>query len=423
MIVPSSSPPRVQKYKGANGITILQQDNPGSRAFCMGVWVNTGSRDEKPGEEGLCHFLEHTVFKGTRNRSAFEISQAIEKVGGALEAFTTKEQICVYTQVLDEHKALAAEVLGDMILHSTYPAEQIALEKKVVLEEIRDVMDAPDDLIHELFAREIYPGHPLGRPILGRAETVSRFGRSKLLRFAAKQFRADNMVISVVGNIGKQPLMQLCDWAFRLPTGGGNRRTPRLRKYRPVRKHHRRKLHHQHICVGARSYSYLDERRYSLMVLTTLLGGSMSSRLFQRIREELGYTYSIYTYADPARDSGLLGTYFAVKPANVGKVIREVLREFDKIKAGEVGADELEVTKEQLKGRILLGLETSASKMMRVAQNEICFGRQISEQELIANITRVSMDDLIETASEVLDVGNTTIVSLGPSSAGLGAGA
>jgi predicted Zn-dependent peptidase len=422
MIVPSSRPPRVQKYTGANGITILQQDNPGSRAFCMGIWVNTGSRDEKTGEEGLCHFLEHTVFKGTRNRSAFEISQAIEKVGGALEAFTTKEQICVYAQVLDEHKALAAEVLGDMILDSTYPAEQIALEKKVVLEEIRDVMDAPDDLIHDLFAREIYPGHPLGRPILGRAETVSRFGRSKLLRFAEKQFRAENMVISVAGNIGKQPLQKLCDWAFRLPAGGGDRRNPRLRKYKPVRKHHRRKLHHQHICVGARSYSYLDERRYSLMVLTTLLGGSMSSRLFQRIREELGYTYSIYTYADPARDSGLLGTYFAVRPANVGKVLREVFREFDKIKVGQVDADELEVTKEHLKGRILLGLETSASKMIRAARNEICFGRQISERELIANITRVSMDDLIETASEVLDAEKTTIVSLGPSSAGLGAG-
>ncbi len=419
MIPRSTRPPRAKKYQGSNGITVLQQDNPGSRAFCMGVWIKTGSRDEKPGEAGLCHFLEHTIFKGTRHRTALEISQEVEKVGGALEAFTSKEHICVYAQVLDDHKALAAEILGDMIVHPAFPTEQIALERHVVLEEIRDVLDAPDDLIHDLFAGEVYAGHPLGRPILGGEESVSSFGRTRLLRFAARHFRGENMVISVLGNIERRKLMRICDWAFDLPGGTTERPRVKVRQYKPTRRHHRRKLHQQHICVGARSYSYLDDRRYALMVLTTLLGGSMSSRLFQRIREELGYAYSVYTYLDPARDVGLIGTYVAVKPGNAGKVVREVFQEFAKIRSGHVDRAELDATKEHLKGRILLGLETSVSKMMRLARNEICFGRQISERELIASVSRVSMDDLMEVASDVLDPDRNTIVSLGPSSAGL----
>lgn len=422
MIDPAARSPRVKKYKGTNGITVLQQDNPGSRVFCMGVWIKTGSRDERAGEEGLSHFLEHTIFKGTRHRSAFEISQAIEKVGGALEAFTSKEHICIYAQVLDDHKTLAAEILGDMIAHPVFPAEQIALERQVVIEEIRDVMDSPDDLIHDLFAHEVFAGHPLGRPILGEVESVSAFSRTRLLRFAGKHFRGDNIVISVLGNTDKRFLMRICDWAFGLPAGSPDRKGKKFRAYKPVTRHHRRRLHHQHICVGARSYSYLDERRYALMVLSTLLGGSMSSRLFQRIREELGYTYSIYTYADPARDAGLMGTYFAVKPANTARVLGEVFKEFGKIKSGHVGRDELDDTKEQLKGRILLGLETSTSKMMRMARNEICFGRQVSEQELIRSISRVQMDDVVKIAADVLDSDNATIVSLGPSSAALRAG-
>lgn len=411
--------PRVYKYVGENGLTVLHQRNPASRAFCIGVWINTGSRDEARGEEGLCHFLEHMVFKGTKTRSAFEISQSIEKVGGSLDAFTTREHVCVYAQVLEDHRNLAIDLLSDMILNPTFPDDQVALERQVVLEEIGDVMDAPDDLIHDLFAAEIFPNHPLGRPILGTPQTVSAFNRAKLQRFAKKHFRTSNVVVSICGDIDKKQIRRLADESFSLPDGPVKRSSRRVGRFRPTRKQVRRKLHHQHICIGSPGYSYHDEKRYPALVLTTLLGGGMSSRLFQKIREELGIAYSVFTYADAARDTGLMGTYVSVKPSNAGRVIREVFSEFDKIRRGALTKTELQDNKEQLKGQILLGLEASSSKMMRMARNETNYGRQVNESELISKIDRVTMDDVMAVAAEALHPSRNTIVSLGPSSAGL----
>lgn len=415
----SKRAPLVRKFIADSGVTILQQNNPTSRAFCMGVWVKSGSRDEAKGEEGLCHFLEHMIFKGTSHRSAFEISKDIEKVGGSLEAFTTREQLCVYAQVLDENKDLAADILRDMMLNPRFAPDQIALEREVVLEEIRDVMDAPDDLIHDLFASHVFPDHPLGKPILGSPETVSSFERRKLAGFARKHFRPDNIVISVYGNVDRRRLMRIADWEFNSSRGAIKRNGKRIKTYRPVRQIYKRDLHHQHICIGGRCCSYTDEQRYPLLVLTTLLGGTMSSRLFQRIREELGYTYSIFTYADSARDSGLLATYVAVKPSNARRVVSEVFREFEKIRCGQLDEQELEDTKQHLKGKILLGLESSTSKMMRMARSEIYFGRQVSERELIQKIDRVKLDEVIQLAGETLAEERNTVVSLGPASLGL----
>ena len=410
--------PRVKKYRTDSGVTILQQNNPTSRAFCIGVWINTGSRDEAKGEEGLCHFLEHMLFKGTVNRSGFDISKEIEKVGGSLEGFTTREQICFYAQALDDYKDLTVDILRDMILNPAFAPDHVALDRQVVLEEISDVMDAPDDLIHDLFAASVFPNHPIGKPILGSPETVSAFERPKLSSFSRRHFQPSNMVIAVYGNVEKRRLMRLCDWAFPTPSGVLKRNGKRISKYHPERRLYERELHHQHIWIGARCYSYVDEGRYPLMVLTTLLGGTMSSRLFQRIREELGYTYSIYTYADSMRDAGLIGTYMSVKPSNSARVVREVFKEFKKVRSGDLGKQELEDTKQHLKGKILLGLEAAASKMMRMARSEIYFGRQISERELITKIDRVTLDDVVELAQVALDEDNNTVVSLGPSSLG-----
>ena len=410
---------RVRKIVGDAGITVLQQDNPHSRAWCMGVWVNTGSRDEQKGEEGLSHFVEHMIFKGTASRSALEISQDIEKIGGSLDAFTTKEQLCVYVQVLDDHKSTAIDVLGDMIVHPTFPADQIPLEQQVVLEEISDVMDAPDDLIHDLFAGEVFAGHPLGKPILGNPESVASFTRRKLQGFTRRHFRSDNMVVAIYGKADARLLKTIGRRLSRSAKGRVRRAARRAGKYQPMRRLFKRKLHHQHICIGVQCCAYTDEQRYPLMVLTTLLGGGMSSRLFQRIREELGLAYNVFTYADSARDVGLMGTYMSVKPAKAGVAVREVFKEFKRITSGSIGAAEFEDTKEHLKGRILLGLETSAAKMMRLARNELYFGRQISERELIRAIDRVTMDDVMDVARDVLDVDRNTIVSLGPSGQGL----
>jgi predicted Zn-dependent peptidase len=248
---------------------------------------------------------------------------------------------------------------------------------------------------------------------------VAAFDRDALVRFSRKHLRAGNIVVSIFGSLDKRILRMVCDKAFRLRAGSARPSSASVGRYRPARRHHKRKLHHQHICIGGRACSYLDDKRYPLTVLTTLFGGGMSSRLFQRIREELGFAYSVYTYAESAKDTGVIVTYMAVKPANTGAAVDEVFRELHKIENGDIGKDELRDTKEQLKGKILLGLETSTAKMMRNARNEIYYGRQVGEREIIDRINRVTLDDVLESASGLLDGANNTIVSLGPSSAGL----
>jgi len=409
----------VKKFTLPSGITVVQQDNPISRSFCVGAWTRTGARDERDGEEGLCHFLEHMLFKGTQRRSALNISQEIERIGGSLDAFTTKDTMCVYAQVLESHRDVALDLIGDMLRNSSFDPDHVEVERQVVLEEIGDVMDAPDDLVHELFASVVFPNHPLGRPILGVPKSVSSFTRGDLVRFRRRAFRASNIVISIYGNIPAHELKRECARLFDFPEGSVRRAKTRLPRRAPTRKVVRRGLHQQHVCLGSRTFSYHEDARFPLMALTTLLGGGMSSRLFQRIREEMGLTYSIYTYADHSWDTGMMATYMAVRPSNVGRAVREVVREFERVRSGDVNEDELENTKEQLKGRILLGLETSSARMMRIARNELQYGRQASEKELIRCIDAVTLDDVNRVARRALDHGHLNVLSLGPSSGGV----
>jgi len=409
----------VRKHVLENGLTVLQQRNPISRAFCIGVWTLTGSRDERKGEEGLCHFLEHMLFKGTRDRSAFEISQEIEKIGGSLDAFTTKETMCVYAQVLEDHSRVALDLVGDLLSNPRFSPEHVSLERQVVLQEIGDVLDAPDDLIHDLFASTVFPDHPLGRPILGFPESVESFSARDLRRFARRTFKASNIVVAVYGNLSTRELLAACRRLFAFPAGPVNRTRPRLKPLSPERRSIHRKLHQQHVCIGNRTVSYVEDRRFPLMALTTLAGGGSSSRLFQKIREEMGLAYSVYTYSDLARDTGLIGTYMAVHPRNARRAIDAVLEEFRRIQAGGVSQAELDDTKEQLKGRILLGLETSIDRMMRMARSEMYYGRQIGERELIRRIDAISLDGIHEVAWQTLDTTDLTVVSLGPSAAGV----
>ncbi len=410
-----SSYPPVRKYVLENGLTVLHQNNPSSRAFCAGVWTRTGSRDERPADAGLCHFLEHMVFKGTSRRNAFQISQEIERVGGTLDAFTTKEHMCVYAHVIRSHRGLALDVISDMLRQSRFADDQVALERQVVLEEIDEVNDSPDDLIHDLFAEMVFPDHPLGRPILGFPQTVGGFSRADLKRISRRVFRASNLVLSIYGNMTRAEVLHAADMLFDFPAGEvklGNGKTSGP----PQRKVVKRKLHQQHICVGRRTVGYHQEIRFPMLVLSHLLGGGMSSRLFQRIREEQGLSYSIYTYTDHARDTGMLATYLSVNPKHTRRAIDSVLVEFDKVRSGDVTLSELTDVKEYLKGRILLGLETSTARMMRNARNELYYGRQVTEKELIAEIDGVTLDKLNEAAC--LALADTSLISLGPSAVG-----
>lgn len=401
------------------GLTILHEKNPVSKAFCVGVWTRTGARDEKPGEAGLCHFLEHMLFKGTARRSAKDLSQEIEKIGGSLDAFTTKETMAVYAQVLVNHRDVAFDLISDMLTNSRFAEDHVALERQVVIEEIGDVDDAPDDLIHELLAAEIFPAHPLGRPILGSRATVASFRRADLRRYARRLFRASNLVVAVYGNIDEGDLIDVVKERFQFPEGRLARDTTRLRRPTVVRKHVRRKLHQQHIVMGRRTFSFLDERRYPMMVLNAMMGGGMSSRLFQRIREDMGLAYNVYTYLDHSRDTGMFAAYLAVSPANASKAMRAVGLEFADARNGGLTPAELDDTKEHIKGRILLGLETSTSRMMRLARNEISYGHQVPERELIDRIDSVTLDDVRTLAKDLFDVDGFTVVSLGPSGAGV----
>ncbi len=410
---------KAKKIVLPGGLTILHEKNPVSKAFCVGVWTRTGARDEKPREAGLCHFLEHMLFKGTARRTAKQISEEIERIGGSLDAFTTKETMAVYAQVLQSRREVAFDLISDMLTNSSFAEDQVAIERQVVIEEIGDVDDAPDDLIHELFAAEMYPAHPLGRPILGSRTTVSSFRRRDLLRYARRMFRASNIVVSVYGNIEEKELITVCNERFRFPEGTLLRDTTRLRRPHLVRRHIRRKLHQQHVVMGRRTFSFLDERRYPLMVLNAMMGGGMSSRLFQKVREELGLAYNVYTYMDHSRDTGMFAAYMAVNPANVRKAMKAVAAEFADARNGGLKATELDDTKEHIKGRILLGLETSTSRMMRLARNEISYGYQIPERELIERIDSVSLDDVRALAKDLFDPDAFTVVSLGPSGAGL----
>lgn len=408
----------VRRFTLDNGLTVVHQRNPISRTFCIGVWTRTGARDERRGEEGLCHFLEHMLFKGTLRRSAYEISLEIERVGGSLDAFTTKDTMCVQAHVLDSHRDLAIDLIGDMLTGSTFADELVEVERSVILEEIGDAEDAPDDLVHELFAAAVFPNHPLGRPILGTRESIARFSRDDLRRFMRRVFRGSNLVVSVYGNISEKELRRKCEQQFSLPAGNVRRSGVRLRRGDPLRKTVRRQLHQQHVCIGSRTFSYHEERRFPLTVLTTLLGGSMSSRLFQRIREEMGLTYNVFTYSDHSRDAGLMATYVAVKPSNTRRAIDAVFDEYESVRAGGVSKDELRDVKAHIKGRILLGLETSTARMMRMARNEISYSRQVSEKELLQRINSVTLDDVLEVASSALDSERQSVISLGPRTVG-----
>jgi predicted Zn-dependent peptidase len=421
-MTPATKLPPVRKYVLENGLTVMHQRNPVSRAFCLGVWTRTGSRDERKGEEGLCHFLEHMLFKGTSQRTGFQISQEIEKTGGSLDAFTTKETMCVHAQVLQDHRAAAFDLIGDMLSNSLFGDAHVVTERQVVLQEISDVMDAPDDLIHDLFVDTVFPDHPVGWPILGYPESVGSFEARDLRRLARRMLTGSNVVVAVYGNMPTRELLDLSARLFSFRDGVSRFNRSRLRPFAPARRSIRRKLYQQHVCIGNRTFSYLEDKRFPVMVLATLAGGSMSSRLFQKIREELGLAYTVYTYSDHLRDTGLMATYMAVRPRNASRAIDAVIEEYGRIRGGEVKPAELEDTREQLKGRILLGLETSSARMMRMARSEMNYGRQISEKELIKRIDAVSLDDLHEVAAGTLGAGDLTVVSLGPSAAGIKAG-
>jgi predicted Zn-dependent peptidase len=403
-----------QKTLLDNGIRVLTETVPYHGSVCIGIWVLTGSRDEKESENGISHFIEHLLFKGTENRTAQDIARAIDSVGGSMNGFTGRECTCFYAKVLDCHLDLAVDLLSDIFLHSTFDAQEIERERSVVLQEVKMVEDTPDDYIHDLFGRAFWGDHPMGQPVIGRVEQIRSFSREQIMRYFEENYRSDRMVISVAGNVEHKPVVELLERTFGKVSPGskiGERLTPRGSSKMSVLK---RKTEQVHLCLGTKGLAYVSSRRFASHILNTVLGGGMSSRLFQEIRERRGLAYSVYSYLPSYVDTGLLVVYAASDKNRIGQVVELILREFETLRRSPIGEDELATSKEQMKGNLLLSLESSDNRMTRLARNEIYFGRFMPVNEVIDQIDGVTLDQISDLANELLRPEHLCLTVLGP---------
>ena len=395
-------------------MTVVSESVPWVRSASLGMWVRTGSRDEGDDVLGISHFLEHMLFKGTRRRSALEIAQSLESVGGHLDAFTGREQTCYYGRFLDEHWPQAVDVLADLVSSPLLEADQIEKEKGVVIDEISSYEDEPDELVHDLFADLIWNGHALGRSILGTRETVRRFDRGALTGYFDRRYTSRNLVVALAGSFDRDAFLDLVQRQLVVPAGGEAIDGPPLPPFVPGVLNRPREFSQLYLCLGARSIPYDDDDRFALQVLSMILGGGMSSRLFQVVREQEGLAYSVYSYADFYRDTGLFCISLDVAPERGRRALKVVLSEVADLQRNGLRAGELESAKAQLKGSLLLGLESLSSRMSRIARNEIYFGRHIPVRELVRQVERVREEQVVEIARRSLAEGAISLVALGP---------
>jgi predicted Zn-dependent peptidase len=398
----------IRKETLPNGLTLLTESMPDVRSVTVGVWLRRGSRNEPAAVNGISHFIEHLVFKGTESRTAREIALAMDSVGGQMDAFTSKEYTCFYAKVRDEHLAEAIDLLGDIVQHPRFDPVELERERQVVLEEIRMVEDTPDDLIYDLFAEASFPDHTLGRPIQGTAQTVSALTRRQLLGYFRRSYRPENMLIAAAGNLRHAQLARLVRRAFAgLERGaarrrGGARRRPRPRPATVLVKRARRELEQVHLLMGLPAYPEGHARRVPLYVFNTILGGTMSSRLFQRIREERGLAYSVFSALNGFADTGFLVIYAATSPQNADQVVRLVIDELRALRDRGPDPAELEVAREHLKGSLMLALESTSSRMSNLARQEIYFGRQQGLAATLASVDAVSSEQVQRLAGELI---------------------
>ena len=398
-----------------SGLRIVTEYIPQVRSVSLGIWVNVGSRDERPQHSGISHFIEHMLFKGTRRRSAREIADALESVGGSINAFTAREQTCYYAKVLDEHLPVAVEVLADILKNSLLVPADLEKEKKVISEEIKDVQDSPSDLIHDLFAESIWEGHQLGRPIMGSVQSVTRLARRDLVAYLRSHYVAPAVVVAACGNVSHRKLVRLVEREFDFSANGkvnGQVRTrPRAKNRRHVQP---RTTSQTHVCLGVPALPFRDEARHALLILNTILGGGMSSRLFQSVREKRGLAYTIYSFQEFYQDTGLLGIYLGTDNQQVAQAVELVLRELRKFRREKLSASELTAAKSQLKGNLMLGLESTSNRMNRLARHELFLNEYVSLDDTIRAINKVKSRDVTLLAERLLDEERLAAVVLGP---------
>ncbi len=386
---------------------------PHVRSVSIGIWLARGSRHESRALSGIAHFCEHMLFKGTATRSAEDIAQTIDSIGGQMDAFTAKEYASYYIKVLDEHLPLALEILADIVMRPAFEVADIDREKKVVLEEIKMVEDTPDDLVHELFTEHFWANHPLGRPILGTPDTVEAFTADGLRRYFTGTYSSPNLIVAAVGNIEHARVRDLVMRAFeelRHDCVEVQEAPPQVVPSVVIRN---KELEQSHVCLGTSGYRQDHADRYSSYVLNTILGGSMSSRLFQNVREKRGLAYAVFSSLSAYRDAGSMTIYAGCANAAVGELIDVVVSELRRIKDEPIPAAELQRAKDHLKGSLMLNLESTSSRMSHLARQEIYFDRQFGLDETLQGVERVTLDDVQRVARDLFADGSLAATVVG----------
>ena len=396
------------------GLRLITETMPHVRSVSIGVWLTRGSRHEARPQSGIAHFVEHMLFKGTATRTAEDIAQEIDSIGGQLDAFTAKEYASYYIKVLDEHLPTAVDLLSDIVMHPRFEVEDIEKEKKVILEEIKMVEDTPDDLVHELFTQHFWEGHALGRPILGSKETVESFTSAILREYFGNTYVAPNLIVSAAGNVQHAQVRELIARAFAaLPTEriAYDDTVPRVVPQVLVRT---KELEQSHVCLGTNSYPQNHPDRYVGYIMNTVLGGSMSSRLFQNVREKRGLAYAVFSGLSAYRDAGNITIYAGCASEAVPELVNLCVDELKGLKHTPVPEPELRRAKDHLKGSLMLSLENTASRMSHLARQEIYFERHFGLDETLAGVERVSATDVQRVATELFANGSLAATVVGP---------
>jgi predicted Zn-dependent peptidase len=396
-----------------NGIRVVSEELPALGSVTVGIWVENGSRYERPEEAGISHFLEHLFFKGTERRTAAQIAEEIDAVGGVLNAFTGKEYTCYYAKVLDEHLPLALDLLADVFTCSKFAEEEIERERSVIIQEISQIEDTPDDYVHDLFTQAFWQGHPLARPIAGTAASVSTFRRQEFLDFFGSRYRPDRIVVAGAGNLDHGALVDVVARHLGPLTGTASIATNDVPVPAGGLAVHEKDLEQVHLCFGAPGISQTDEDRYAAHLLNSALGGGMSSRLFQEIRERQGKAYTVYSFLTSYRDAGYTGVYVGTSAAWVREVSDCVRKETGRVVREGLTPGELARVKTQMKGGMLLGLETSDSRMSRIAKNDIYNGRDVPIGEVASRFDAVTNDDIVRVAARLFGGGVLQLTVLG----------
>jgi predicted Zn-dependent peptidase len=403
----SQSPLLNQSYQKTvlpNGIRVVTEEIPYVRSISVGVWINVGSRDEDENTNGISHFLEHMVFKGTKNYGMQRIASSLESVGGYLNAFTTKEHTCFYARILDEHLLNAMDVLSDLVQYPLFNKRELEKEKTVVLEEIKNIEDDPDDLIHDYFDKSLYQKHPLSFPIIGTEKNVSSFTKEDLEKYFSSHYVPSRIVVAAAGNLKHEALVKLVEKYFKGKT--------KIKGERPARSSPRvphsstktfdKPITQAHICVGTLGYGVKNKQRYPLLILNTVLGEGMSSRLFQNIREKYGFAYSVYSFANLMSDTGNFGVYLGTDKNHIDHSVGLICKELAKLAKNPVSTVEFKRARAQVKGSMMLGLENTSSRMMRLGTGELFYGSFTPIDEILRKLNEVSIEEIHSVAKQLL---------------------